>query len=327
MYAPDVVMYHDPCVDGVTSAAIIYRYYKQENPDHTIEFLPSRHDTKKKLSNFIDKVRGKHVMMVDFSFPRALLIKFSQAAESILIIDHHITAKEDLDDFIIYDEIKPKDFEQITKENKISAYFDMEECASSMCYKAFPISNEPGESDFVDYVRDNDIGKFELSGHENFRAWARAQDYDVKKFALDIGASHFDHHMVSIMEEGSHILKMMQKLVKQLADEETRFGKLEDIHDNIPYCITDYFLSSDYAHYQIKQGFNLAIGFYFTKHGIGASVRSDETIRSDLIAKAFGGGGHKQAAGFNIPWADLPSFVNSLYRNEFYLFGGQDGTE
>jgi len=44
-------------------------------------------------------VTGKDVILVDFSYKRPILDKMKQEANSILILDHHKTAMEDLQGF------------------------------------------------------------------------------------------------------------------------------------------------------------------------------------------------------------------------------------
>jgi nanoRNase/pAp phosphatase (c-di-AMP/oligoRNAs hydrolase) len=56
---------------------------------------------------------------------------------------------------------------------------------------------------------------------------------------------------------------------------------------------------SEIGHYAIKQGYD--IGFVWRQIGnkIGCSLRSNENIDVSKIARSFGGGGHKNAAGIN----------------------------
>src|SRR5690606_2569253 len=77
-----------------------------------------------------------------------------------------------------------------------------------------------------------------------------------------------------------------------------------------PCVVADYALSSDAAN-RLNREFNspFAVAFYFTSTGLGASIRSTDEFDSTSIARVFGGGGHKKAAGFNIKWEDLGSFI------------------
>ena len=82
---PDICIYHGNCADGFTAAWAVWRMFGDD-----VEFVPGVYGHEP------PDVAGKHVLMVDFSFKRAVLETMATSAKSIVILDHHKTAAEDL---------------------------------------------------------------------------------------------------------------------------------------------------------------------------------------------------------------------------------------
>lgn len=108
-----IVIYHDPCIDGWMAALLA----KLRWPD--AELIPQLHsDPFEGFLNsnrvvfhhegedfYFDDVRKRDVLIVDFSFPRGTLLNLHSEARSLLVLDHHTSAKKDLEglDFCTFD--------------------------------------------------------------------------------------------------------------------------------------------------------------------------------------------------------------------------------
>lgn len=84
-------IYHGNCADGFTSAWAVYKALGND-----AEYFPGIY------SEPPPDVTGRDVIMVDFSYKRPVLEKMGESANSILILDHHKTALEDLEPFTKY---------------------------------------------------------------------------------------------------------------------------------------------------------------------------------------------------------------------------------
>ena len=84
----DMVIYHHPCNDGFGSAYVVWRYYKETSNDRDIEYVGVSHSGK-----FPD-VSGKNVLICDYSYPLNVMEKIQRIAKSVLVIDHHATARK-----------------------------------------------------------------------------------------------------------------------------------------------------------------------------------------------------------------------------------------
>src|SRR6266581_1683291 len=79
---PDLVLYHANCPDGFAAAWAIWKKFP------SAVFVPAEHGQPPP----VDCV-GRHIVIVDFSYPRALLEEMVKSAASLQVLDHHITAQ------------------------------------------------------------------------------------------------------------------------------------------------------------------------------------------------------------------------------------------
>ena len=80
-------IYHGNCADGFGAAWVVRKALGDD-----VEFFPGVYQSEP------PDVTGRDVVMVDFSYKRDVLLDMAAEADSIVIIDHHKTAQEDLVD-------------------------------------------------------------------------------------------------------------------------------------------------------------------------------------------------------------------------------------
>ena len=78
-------IYHGNCADGFGAAYAVWKRYGE-----AVEFYPGVYQQDP------PDVTGRDVIMVDFSYKRPVIEQMAQDANSILILDHHKSAEEDL---------------------------------------------------------------------------------------------------------------------------------------------------------------------------------------------------------------------------------------
>src|SRR5262245_51574460 len=83
-----ICIYHGKCADGFTSAWAVHKALGNE-----VEFVEGVYQ------NPPPNVKGRDVIMVDFSYKRPVLLDIIKDCASLLILDHHKTAQEDLAGF------------------------------------------------------------------------------------------------------------------------------------------------------------------------------------------------------------------------------------
>src|SRR6185312_10635161 len=150
-----ICIYHGNCADGFTAAWVVRKALGED-----VEFHAGVY------GNAPPDVSGRDVLMVDFSYKRPALMKMARRANSVLILDHHKTAAEDLAGFPVAVEIQGE---------KIAAVFDMNRSGAQVTWDFF----NPGESRplLVDYTGDRDLWRFNLPLSRDVNAFVFAHEY------------------------------------------------------------------------------------------------------------------------------------------------------
>src|SRR3990167_9339886 len=88
-----IVIYHSNCFDGFGAAWVLRGVY----PDAT--FIPATY------GDAPPDVTGQDVVIVDFSYPRDVLLAMRQSSRSLVVADHHKTAQANCEglDFCHFD--------------------------------------------------------------------------------------------------------------------------------------------------------------------------------------------------------------------------------
>jgi oligoribonuclease NrnB/cAMP/cGMP phosphodiesterase (DHH superfamily) len=262
-----LVIYHSPCQDGFTAAWACWKAH----PDW--EFYPGVYGDPP------SDVTGRKVYMLDFSYKYHVLCEMSLQAESILILDHHKTAEADL---------------KATLPINITARFDMEKSGARLAWEYFhPDTDIPS---IVKFVEDRDLWRFSLNDTKNITAWLFAQDYKFDVWNDADRQITWDAHEAWLA--GYAISQKQAKDVAELCEKKFRYT----IGGHDVWCVNvPYTLASDCGQL-LGKGELFAASVYYDGEGFVFSLRSDDNgMDVSEIAKQYGGGGHKHAAGFKLP--------------------------
>lgn len=290
-YTPDICIYHHPCQDGFTAAwAIAQRW-----PD--CELYPAAYGAPP------PDVRGKHVLIVDFSYKRDVLVALGRDAATITILDHHKSAEADLSEFAILNPVHYNTIEAVIAATQpglgnIRAQFDMNWSGAHLAWNfAFP--DHPPLA-IIRHVEDRDLWRFALPETREIAAALFSREYDLATWSAVAGLLETSDGRRTIVAEGAAIERKHHKDVAELLKLCTReavIGGHRVRVANMPYT-----LSSDAAG-QLAQGMPFGACWYENADGRRVySLRSREGgIDVSEIAVRYGGGGHRNAAGFTAP--------------------------
>lgn len=299
-------IYHGNCADGF-GAAWSVRYALGEN----VEFHPGVYQEPP------PDVAGRDVILVDFSYKRDVLLEMGKTARSILVIDHHKSAAEDLApdgnyivDFGSYsgnltwqrflDNVYQDECEG-TPYARIYAIFDMNRSGAAMAWDFF-VGGERVR--LIDHIEDRDLWRFELDGTREIQAVVFSYPYDFDVWDDLMARSQADADLGRMIEEGAAIERKHHKDVAELVETFKRrmvIGGHEVWAANLPYTLT-----SD-AGNLMAQGEPFAACYWDTPNGRVFSLRStDDGLDVSAIAKQYGGGGHRNASGFRLPLGQEP---------------------
>lgn len=267
---PDLCIYHGGCDDGFGAAFAVWK-----RDGDCVTYHPGVYGVAP------PDVTGLDVAIVDFSYKRPVMIELASKAKSILVLDHHKTAQADLDGLS-------------AECANVTVQFDMERSGAVMAWEYFhPAAPLPK---FFEYLQDRDLWTKRLPGVDEFTAALRSypQDFATWDRLYSEGAIH-------LIEEGMAI----QRYYRMLVEQAKKHAFTREIGGyRVPVVNASMFMSSEVAG-ELAEGNPFAAVYAETEKGVIWSLRSRAPDGVDVseVAKRFGGGGHKHAAGFTLPRA------------------------
>lgn len=299
---PDICIYHGNCADGFTAAWAVWKRFGD-----SVQYVPGTYGAPP------PDVTGKNVVLVDFSYKFDVLQKMGAQAKSLLVLDHHKTAEVELrllptvSSLGEFSEIKGMCAFNGTPH--WAALFDMTRSGAGIAWDFF--HPEDARPQLIAYVQDRDLWKFELPNSRAVNAFVFAHEYTFENWERLYQTPFRDIVMAGEAIEKKHH-KDIAELVAALKRDMVIGGYRVPVA-NLPYTLT-----SDAAHLMCNQwnadffedGITarfppFAACYWETPAGRVFSLRSDDKVLGSIdvsqIAKAYGGGGHKNAAGFTMP--------------------------
>lgn len=259
------MIYHGNCPDGFTAAWVAARALGD------VELYAAKYGEEPPY----DIAMGRDVYVVDFSYPRPDLLYLHNDAKSLQVLDHHKTAQA---------ECAGLDF----------CTFDMQRSGAGLTWDHF----HPGEPRpwIVDYVEDRDLWRFKLPGSEQISLWVRLTPHELEAYdelskhslsrimqAADGAQKHLDHYVRDALRNTYDLRNLFE-------DETVRCV-------NVSYTGVSDVLNAALADSTVK----VALAWHRSKEGtLRCSLRSTAPYDCSRFAKAHGGGGHAQAAGFQL---------------------------
>lgn len=273
-------IYHGNCADGFTSAWVVRKALGEDVDFHAGVYNDPPPD-----------VEGRDVVMVDFSYKRPVLEGIRERAASVLILDHHKTAEADLRDL-----------------PGVVSVFDMNRSGARITWDHYFPKDEPPA--LLLHVEDRDLWRFALRKTREIQASVFAYPYEFKVWDFLMGAN-----LDQLAVEGEAIERKHFKDIRELVGVVTRpmtfrapwldgpapadLGFVTVPVANLPYTLT-----SDAGHLLAK-GHPFAGCYWDTPAGRVFSLRStDDGADVSEVAKQYGGGGHRNASGFRLSYAD-----------------------
>lgn len=264
-------IYHGNCADGFGAAWTVRAALGE------IEFHAGKYQAPP------PDVTGKDVVLVDFSYKRDVLLEMAASAKSILILDHHKSAAEDLVDL----------------PSNVQCTFDMQRSGAMLAWDHyFPDILPPI---LLLHIEDRDLWRFALQNTREIQANLFSYPYDFAVWDRLMSADPEDLVMEGRAIERKHF-KDVNELLGVVVREMVIGGHRVPVA-NVPYTMT-----SD-AGYQLSQGKPFAACYWDTPAGRVFSLRStEEGMDVSAIAVQYGGGGHRHASGFTVSYERASKF-------------------
>jgi uncharacterized protein len=254
--APDVVLYHADCADGFGAAWAIWKRFPNAL------FIPVKHGFPPPPN-----LAQRHVVIVDFSYPRPLLEAIAANAASLLVLDHHITAQKALNGFP-------------------HARFEEKKSGAVM---AWEWAHRTPPSWLVQYIQDKDLWTWSLPASREINAALASYPHDFQVW---------DGLQADMLEaEGRAILRYENELVVKIVSE----AVIVSFHGATVPAVHSSVLTSQIGE-RLAKGYPFCLIWHDRDGRRYYSLRSGpDGADVGAIAAEYGGGGHVHAAGFSVP--------------------------
>src|SRR3990167_735369 len=255
-----LVLYHASCNDGFCAAWLFWRYVNAN-----AEFVAVQY------GDLPPGVAGRVVVLLDFIFRRSILEKMKSESVSLTVYDHHQTAKEELSG--IY-----------------QCHFDMKKSGARLFWDIGIRHEEPAPW-LVDYTEDRDLWLWKLPFSREVSAALSSyrREFEVWDQIYESGKDR-------LVIEGQSILRYQNQVVESAVQHaieiEMAGHKVLEINAT---CLVSEITQ------ELAKSRPFGVSWFVTENKTVCSLRSaPDGLDVSEIGRAYGGGGHKHAAGFSL---------------------------
>lgn len=295
---PVLVIYHGNCADGFGAAWSVHKALGDENVTYYSGVYQQTPP----------ECRGKIVVFVDFCYKPDVMDLIAKDSYSVLVLDHHKSAMEGM--LAAQFSVPAVDLSKYQGRLSWSRYignlwqdycensgpiiyhmFDMERSGAMIAWQFFHDAEPPA---LISHIQDRDLWKFALPKTREIQAAIFAEVYEFPVWDALMEADTNDLAVAGAAIEKKHH-KDIAELLK-VCQREMMIGGYFVYVASLPYTLV-----SDAAHIMAKDR-PFAACYWDTEKTRIFGLRSCEG-GADVseIAKQYGGGGHKNAAGFSVP--------------------------
>lgn len=300
-----IVLYHGGCRDGFAAAWVVNKYIQQR---HNTSL--GLHD---KLANFIPAYygqeppdcKGKDVIIVDFCYDVSTMERLLLESKSFIWLDHHKTADS------VRIQFESGKYDDGPLCDKLDFIFRNDKSGAGLAWDYF-FPNEPRPW-LVDYVEDRDLWLHKLDRSEVVNAYIACLEFDFKvwdKVSTNIEPP-FEYGSVAMMKTDQYVREVCKNVyfvdIRKRNITTTDSPPWPDFMfwKQIPIVNICQVDCSEVLHELCHRFPSAEFSLYWFKRQDGLyqyGLRSIGDFDVSTVAKLFGGGGHKNAAGFQLPY-------------------------
>ena len=262
-HSVDLVIYHANCTDGFGAAYTAWKLLGDRASYFAAKYGEAPPD-----------VKDKCVVVLDFSYDNATTKRMIADAKSFLVIDHHKSAMVELHDVSC-------------------THFDMNHSGAMLSWKFF----HPGKDAprMIKHIEDRDLWKWEIPYSKEFAAAFDMVPFDFEEFDKYLDDSAVD----DAQERGAYILAYSKTVISKIAKNAhaRKLNGKDVLVVNSPHWMSEIGNA-------LSTRCDFAVIWYYdhSTRQVKVSLRAhhDDADVSE-VAKKYGGGGHRKAAGFALP--------------------------
>lgn len=275
-----IIYYHKGCTDGFTSAWAAYKkfgnkaVYSPMRPGEHIDDIPV----------------NSTCFAVDWTPHADDAQKMLYNGSSLVVLDHHASAKNDFDDI---------------DEEAFTFIFDNDHSGAHLAWKYFhPKKSIPR---LVKYVEDVDLWKSRYKDSAAFGALISTTEHTFLNWNKMVRGLENKVTAKQLIRDGNLLMTHEDLLMARIASKArwVKFEKKEGLAVNCPI-----FQSGIGNILALKSG-TFGIVWFDQGDAIKASLRGVGKMQLGDIAKKYGGGGHQNASAFTwpkdkaLPWKEI----------------------
>lgn len=296
------VYFHADCLDGFGAAWAGWRKFGD-----AARYRPVHHGEPWRLED----VAGRDVFVLDFSFSPDELVDMARLCRTLHQIDHHVSARDAWQDRLTArgDDARSGFSDP---ELGLTVLFDLDKSGARLAWEHF----HPGEKvpRAIAHIEDQDLWRFRLAGTRAFCRALRLRPFEFDAWDEIVCAAEADGAAYrALCAEGEAIERFLQMEVERLAGGMNVMpatlvlppnGTNRAASEMAGLAINaNPLFASDLGHrLAVRSG---SFGLVWQLGGDGlvrASLRACGEVDVAALASGYGGGGHRNAAGFRMPW-------------------------
>ncbi|HBL12967.1 MAG TPA: phosphoesterase [Cyanobacteria bacterium UBA11162] len=267
------ILYHGNCYDGFGAAWAAWKCLGDSG-----EYIPVNYGAP--LPELEDQ---SDVYIVDFSYPKSVLLDLEKQMKSVIILDHHKTAWEALNNLSLVDAV-------LQGSEKLGARFDMNKSGAMLAWEFWHNEAPP---DLINYIQDRDLWKFELSDSQEITGALRAYPMDFEVWDSLANPSGIER----LRNEGKIILKFTNQLVDRMC----QHVQWREVGGFVIPVVNASAFVSEVGNRLCELYPEALFSAYYVDGSDGKrhwGLRSVGEFDVSKVAQLYGGGGHRNAAGF-----------------------------
>jgi len=264
---PDaLILYHAECDDGFGAA-----YAAWLSLGDGAEYQPVAYGDRIEP----DRLGGRQVFILDFSFPPDVLGEMAQQAAKIVLLDHHKSAAAQ--------------WNNIVPAANVELNFDMDRSGAQMAWDYFHAGS--ARPALIDHIGDRDLWRFTLADTKAFCAGLSLIPTSFESW--QVAAAHPEN----LVTKGHTVLEVLQRQIDSALRKELRPVTLCGHQGLATNAIGN---TSEIGQAIAKRSGTFSLTFFIKGEEAICSLRSIAPFDVSTIATHYGGGGHAQASGFTV---------------------------
>jgi hypothetical protein len=270
-----VCFYHAGCPDGFGAAWAVWRAWGD-----AASYVPRGHDDDLRADDYA----GDRVAFVDIAPPNGVLRELGAVAAQVVVLDHHVSSKQRFEADAELASALPSLGHRID--------FDLAHSGAVLAWRHFhPGARTP---ELLCYVEDQDLWSWKLPHSEAVNATIGSHPHTFAAWSA-LAATPVDE----LAREGVPILRAQQREVEMAL----RFAHPARVGEQRVEAVNALHRRSLIGHELAKRAsFGAPFGLVYRVAGerVDVSLYSIGAFDVSRLAVGFGGGGHRNAAGFHV---------------------------